>query len=498
MLERERHTDRLFLSTTILELLAMLGPTLSLSQSQHLQMVMAPQLRQSLEMLQLPMLELRALIQQEIEQNPTIEQTPTDDPNIEIEQEREGIDDKKELDFDKEFEMISRLDDEWRDYFFQNLQNRPYTREDAEKRQFTFDSISQKESLQEHLLNQLSMAELSEKDHQIGEMVVGNINDDGYLITTIDELALSSNCDADHLQDILTLVQDFHPSGIAARDLSECLLLQLERLGKGNDIAGKIVRDHIDKLGKRKYQDIAKALKISVDEVMAEIKFITVLDPSPGRLYSTDATTYITPEILVKKVNGKYVVILNDQHLPHVRINTHYKKLINDPNTPQETKSYIREKIRAGIFLMKSIQQRQSTIERIATEIVNKQTAFLDHGITKLLPMTMASVAETVSVHETTVSRAVSGKYMRTPSGIFELKYFFTPAIKNNNGDELSNKTVKHIIKEMIGEENKEKPLSDQAIVKALKEQGIDIARRTVAKYRLVLHIPSSHMRKSY
>ena len=476
----------------------MAGPTLSLFQSQQMQMVMAPQLRQSLEMLQLPILELRALIQQEIEQNPTIEQTPADDPNIEIEQEGDGINDKKELEFDKEFEMLARLDDEWRDYFFQNLQNRPYTREDDEKRQFAFDSITQKESLQEHLFNQLNIAGLSEADHLIGEMMLGNINDDGYLTTTIEELASTSSCDADHLEDILTLIQDFHPSGIAARNLNECLLLQLERLGKADGLAGDIVRDHIEKLGKRKYQDIAKALKVNVDEVMAELKFITTLDPTPGRLYSTDATTYITPEIMVKKVNGKYVVILNDQHLPHVRINSHYKKMLNDPNLKQEAKSYIREKIRGGMFLMKSIQQRQSTIERIAIEIVNQQTAFLDHGITKLRPMTMASVADIVKVHETTVSRAVSGKYMRTPNGIFELKYFFTPAIKNSNGNELSNKTVKHIIKEMIDDEDKNKPLSDQDIVRNLQEQGIDIARRTVAKYRLVLHIPSSHMRKSY
>ncbi len=476
----------------------MAGLTLSLSQSQQMQMVMAPQLRQSLEMLQLPILELRALIQQEIEQNPTIEQAPTEDPNIEIEQEREGIDDKKELEFDKDFEMLARLDDEWRDYFFQNLQNRPYTCEDADKHQFAFDSITQKESLQEHLFNQLNISGLSDADHLIGEMILGNINDDGYLTTTIEELASSSSCDPEHLEDILTLIQDFHPTGIAARDLSECLLLQLDRLGKADGLAGDIVRDHIKKLGKRKYRDIAKALKVSVDDIMAELKFITTLDPTPGRLYSMDATTYITPEILVKKINGKYVVILNDQHLPHVRINTHYKRMLNDPNLKPEAKSYIREKIRAGMFLMKSIDQRQSTIERIANEIVNKQVEFLDHGITKLRPMTMATVADTVKVHETTVSRAVSGKYMRTPNGIFELKYFFTPAIKNSNGNELSNKTVKHIIKEMIDNEDKSKPLSDQYIVEKLKEQGIDIARRTVAKYRLVLHIPSSHMRKEY
>ncbi len=476
----------------------MQGQTLSLTQSQRMQMVMAPQLRQSLEMLQLPILELRALIQQEIEQNPTIEQAPTNDPNIEIEQEKEGIDNSKELEFDKEFETLARLDDEWKDYFFQNIQNRPYTSDDEEKRQYIFDSYTQQESLQEHLLNQLNIAGLSEKDHQIGELIIGNINDNGYLTTSIEELAETSNCDPEHLEDILTIIQDFHPSGIAARNLSECLLLQLERLGKADSLAGKIVQDHLDKLGKRKYKEIAKALKVSVDEVMEEVKFITALNPAPGKLYSTDNPTYIIPEIVVKKINGEYVVILNDRDLPHVYINPHYRKLLNDPNITKEAKSYIREKIRNGMFLMKSIQQRQSTIERIANEIVKRQTDFLDHGITKLKPMTMASVAEAVGVHETTVSRAVNGKYMRTPNGIFELKYFFTTAIKNDTGNELSNKTVKHIIKEMIDNEDKKKPLSDQEIVEKLKEQGINIARRTVAKYRIMLHIPSSHMRKEY
>lgn len=472
--------------------------TLSLQQTQQLQMVLAPQLRQSLEMLQLPILELRTLIQQELEQNPTIEEVPGTDATVEIEPEREGIDDKKELDFDKEFEALARLDDEWRDYFFQNLQNRPYTSQDAEKRQFLLDSLPQRESLQEHLLGQLSLSGLSEADVQVAELIIGSIDDDGYLTVPLEELAESTDCDVEHLDDVLAVIQDFHPTGVGARDLRECLLLQIERLGRVDDLPGRIVLNQIEKLGNKKYQDIAKSLKVDVEEVQEAARLIAALDPKPGRLYSTEVATYIMAEIVVQKVNGEYVIILNDDQLPHVRISRHYRSLLGSEDTKPEVKSYIRERIRSGAFLIKSIHQRQKTIHRIAAEIVDKQEKFLDHGISHLRPMTMASVAKAVGVHETTVSRAVSGKYMRTPSGIFELKYFFTPGIKTSNGKEVSNKTVKDMISNMVGEEDPTKPLPDQEIMAHLKEQGINIARRTIAKYRLVLRIPPSHMRKAY
>ena len=472
--------------------------TLSLSQTQQLQMVLAPQLRQSLEMLQLPILELRALIQQEMEQNPTIEESPKTDASIEIEQEREGIDDKKELEFDKEFEMLARLDDEWRDYFFQNLQNRPYNTDDAEKRQFLLDSIPQSESLQEHLMSQLNLAGLSEVDRQVGELIIGSINDDGYLTANVEELAESTNCDVEHLEDILSVIQDFHPTGVGAKDLRECLLFQLDRLGKANDITSDIVKDHITQLGARKFQDIARVLKVSIEDVQAAAAFISTLDPKPGRIYSDEVATYILPEIVVHKFDGEYLIIMNDDQLPHVRISRHYRSLLGDEDTKSEVKSYIRERIRSGAFLIKSIHQRQKTIHRIATEIVENQQEFLEEGISKLKPMTMAEVAKKVGVHETTVSRAVSGKYMRTPSGIFELKYFFTPGIKTSNGKEVSNKTVKEMISCLVADEDSLKPLSDQELMAQLNEKGINIARRTIAKYRLVLRIPPSHMRKSY
>jgi len=472
--------------------------TLSLSQRQQLQMVLAPQLRQSLEMLQLPVLELRALIQQEIEQNPTIEEKLAENEKVEIEPGDGQTEDAKELDFDKEFEALSQLDEEWRDYFFQEAESRPYSTEAAERRQFILDSMPDRESLQEHLVAQLRLSGLGEPDLQIGTLIIGNINDDGYLTASVEELAATAGYDSLHVADMLGIIQDFHPTGIGARDLRECLLIQLERLEQEDSLAAAIVRDHLSKLGARKIPDVARALKVTVEEINQAARLIGRLDPKPGRLYTTEEATYIHPEILVRKVNGEYVVALDDKRLPHVRISKHYRSLLADPSTTDETKSYIRERIRAGAFLIKSIHQRQRTIYNIASEIVSRQSDFLDNGIADLKPLTMAEVATAAGVHETTVSRAVSGKYMRTPSGVFELKYFFTPGIKTDDGSEVSNKTVKDMIAGIVAAEDPTQPLSDQDIVAVLKEKGIKIARRTVAKYRLVLRIPPSHMRRIY
>ena len=472
--------------------------TLSLAQTQHLQMVLAPQLRQSLEMLQVPILELRTMLQEELEKNPTLEELATDSPTVEIEPGDGKVEAQEELDFDKEFEVLAKLDDEWRDYFFQDLDNRPYTARDAEKRQFMLDSLPQQESLQEHLMNQLNLAELSDTDRQIAELIIGSIDDDGYLTADIDELSESAGFDTEHLEEILNVVHDFHPSGVGARNLRECLLIQLERLGQAEGLAGDILRNHLDQLGGKKFTDIARSLKMNVDDVHAAAKMIATLDPKPGRLYSDEVATYVLAEVVVQKVDGEYVIIMNDDQLPHLRISNHYRKLMKNTGTTTDVKSYIRERIRSGAFLIKSIHQRQKTIFRIATEIVNRQIGFLDEGIAKLKPMTMAEIAETVGVHETTVSRAVAGKYMKTPGGIFEMKYFFTPGIKTKDGQEVSNKTVKDMISTMVSNEDAAKPLSDQEIMERLNKDGVQIARRTIAKYRRVLRILPSHMRKTY
>ncbi|MFU8779903.1 MAG: RNA polymerase factor sigma-54 [Kiritimatiellia bacterium] len=470
--------------------------SLSLSQSQRMQMVMAPQLRQSLEMLQVPILELRAMIQKELEMNPTIEELAPEGPQLEVETSPGEPDDNSEMRFDEEFEVLAKLDDEWRDYFFQDIDNRPGTPEDDERHQFLMDSLPQTESLQEHLTQQLQLSDLSEVDRKIAELLIGSIDDDGYLSTPLEELANTSPYEMDHLLHVLMTIQDFHPVGVGAADLRDCLLLQLERMGKADTLAGDIVRNHIDALALHKFDRIARDCKTTTEKVREAAAFIATLDPAPGRAFSATMATYIFPEVVIRKSEDGFSVILNDDRLPHLRISKEYRDLMENPDTPKEVKLYIRDKLRASAFLLRSIDQRQRTIHRIASSIVNHQAGFLEHGVAQLRPMTMAEVAEEVGVHETTVSRAVNQKYMRTPQGTFEMKYFFTTGLKTEDGSDISTQSVKRLMQEMVEAENPHKPLSDLALMQQLHQQGIKVARRTIAKYRDMLHIAPSHLRK--
>ena len=482
----------------------MADASLSLLLQQRQMMILAPQLRQSLEMLQLPMLELRAVIQKEMETNPTIEDV-TDPHEVSVDAEKAAATpaaepDAAPLDFDKDkdIDALAKLDGEWRDYFLQGLENAPAAEDAEERRQFLLDSVRQPVSLQDHLLEQISLTDLSATDKQFAETLIGNVNDDGYFAGNLDELAGQMGCDPHHLHDILEVIQEFHPTGVGARDVRECLLLQLEPLGDSPQVrlARRIVAEHLDDLAARQHKAIAKALNASVEDAQEAEKFIRALDPRPGRIFAPDLAEYVTPEVVVKRIRGRYAVLLDNDQLPHIRISAHYRQLLQDPDTSAEVKSYIRERIRAGAFLIKSIHQRQRTIQRIATEIVDAQQEFLDRGIAFLRPMTMSEVAKKVGVHETTVSRTVSNKYMTTPRGVFEMKFFFTPGLRTADGTSISNKTVQNCIARLVAEESPAEPLSDQAILEKLEQDGIHVARRTIAKYRIVLKIPPSHQRR--
>lgn len=475
--------------------------SITLTQDQRLSLVLAPQLRQSLEMLQAPILELKTMLRAELDRNPVLEEIPTDisaTPESAAEALPEPEKDEHErMDFRKEFDILARLDDEWKDYFFQQTDARPYTSDDAERRQYFFDSIAQNASLQEHLLHQLALSELDTHDRKMGELLIGNINDDGFLTGSLDELSSMAAADPEHIATILQVIQDFDPPGVGARDLKECLTLQLQRLGLADSIAARIVAGHLERIAAKKFTEIARLLKISPEEVHQAANLIGTLNPRPGQAYSSESSPYISPEVSVHKIEGEYVVILNDDQLPHLRISKQYRSLMSEESTTDEVKKYIVEKIRAGVFLMKSIGQRQQTIFKIATEIVRVQRAFFDHGIAHLKPLVMSEVAEAVGLHETTVSRAASGKHMQTPRGVFEIKFFFTPGLKTTDGNILSNLSVKDIISSLIKAEDPAHPLADQDIYEALTAKGINIARRTVAKYRIALRIPPSHLRKS-
>jgi RNA polymerase sigma-54 factor len=468
-------------------------------QSLALQQVLSPQLQQSLLVLQAPLLELRNLVQQEMETNPVLEELP-DEPSPDTQQEDEpSVDDN----FKNEFEKLASLDEEWRDYMAQSASSGAdsfrSSREAKDKRQFLFDSITVQETLQQNLLGQLNQTGLSASDRKAAELIIGNIDDNGFLQSTPEEMALNSGIPKEDFEKMLALIQSFYPPGVGARDLRECLLIQLKREGKENNLEYKIVSEHMEDLGRRRFPEIARRVGISVEDVQRAADNIGRLNPRPGQVFAAPPQNYVLPDVTVEKVDGEYQIILNNEQIPHLRISNLYKDIIASGNTQSsEVKDYIRDKIRSGKFLIRSIHQRQQTISNMAQQIVARQRDFLEHGASHLKPMTMAEIAEAVGVHETTVSRAVSGKYMATPQGVFEMKYFFTSGYQTATGESLSNTSVKEAILDLVKREDGNEPLSDNEIVEILSERGIPIARRTVAKYRTELNILPSHMRRKY
>ena len=467
--------------------MAGMSQTQSLSQSQ----VLAPQLQQSLQILQAPMLELRNLIQQELCTNPTLEE---DQMEPTIEDKREEHDE-----FQEEFDRLAKLDDEWRDYMAQSQSYSGRSAEDEERRQFFFDSIVGLQTLQQHLMEQLnSSTEISEPDRQLAELLIGNIDDKGFLQATPEEIASNTGMEVADLTRMLEFVQTFHPVGVGARDLRECLLIQLRRLSKEQSLEYRIVDRHIEDLGKRRFPEIARRLGTTAEQVQRAAGFIGSLDPKPGQIFTPDPNNYVLPDVNVEKIGGEWAISLNGEQIPHLRISNTYKDLMAQDKGGAEVKDYIRDKIRSGKFLIKSIHQRQQTISNIAHEIVAKQKEFLELGPSALKPLTMVQIADIVGVHETTVSRAISGKYMATPWGVFDMKYFFTPGYQTSGGESMSNTSVKGAIAELVKGEDDKNPLSDKEIVEVLEKRGIPIARRTVAKYRNELNILPSNMRKRY
>jgi len=468
------------------------------SQNLALQQILAPQLQQSLLILQTPLLELRNLVQQEMETNPVLEELPDESPT----DERDGAESSTDNNFKEEFEKLVSLDEEWRDYMAQsasyNSEGFRNSQEAQDKRQFFFDSIAVQETLQQHLVAQLNQTTLEADDRKAAELIIGNIDDNGFLQSTPEEMALSSGVPKEDFEKMLALIQSFSPRGVGARDLRECLLIQLQREGKESSLEYRIVSEHMEDLGRRRFPEIARRMGISVEEVQSAADKIARLNPRPGQAFTAAPQNYVLPDATVEKVDGDYQVVLNNEQIPHLRISNLYKDIIAQGNNGAEVKDYIRDKIRSGKFLIRSIHQRQQTISNIAHQIVSRQRDFLEHGPSHLKPMTMAEIADAVGVHETTVSRAVSGKYMLTPQGIFEMKYFFTSGYQTATGESMSNTSVKEAILDLVKHENGSAPLSDQQLVEILTERGIPIARRTVAKYRTELNILPSHMRRKY
>jgi len=467
------------------------------------QLVMTPQLQQAIKLLQLSRMELMDVVRTELEENPVLEEgqeTPEDKVQSEEDLAAETTDETapealKEVEGDGD----GMSDIDWKTYLesYSLGGTTADSYEDDEDRPSYENLLTRKPSLIDHLMWQLGLSPLENREREIAAEIIGNIDDDGYLQASIEEVSVRSGCDPEQVEKVLSAVQDFDPPGVASRNLQECLLKQVEQLGMTEDAVGIILRDHINDLENRRYQVIARCQQIPLDDVFSAAKFISSLDPRPGSQFGQEDVHYIIPDIFVYKISDEYVVVLNDEGLPNLRINSFYRNALSGAEPLDEKAGeYIQEKLRGALWLIKSIHQRQRTIYRVTKSIVKFQRDFFDRGVEHLKPLVLRDVAEDIEMHESTVSRVTTNKYVQTPQGLFELKYFFNSGINTTGGDSVASESVKSKIKEIITAEDTRKPFSDQKIVEILRGQGIDIARRTVTKYREMLGVGSSTQRK--
>lgn len=484
----------------------MSGPGLSQSfhQRQTQQLVLAPQMRQSLKILQVAALDLRAAIQEELQANPTLEEMSMDDMSLDktasTSDENSGSDHdpREEMDFSKDFQVLEKIGQDWRDHMSDTGGVRQTTGEEDERRQHFFDSLTTETSLQQHLMEQAELADCPPQLLEALRFLVGSLDDRGYLTSTLSDFALLASLPLSVMQQAAKLLKTFEPAGIGAESLADCLLIQLTHKGREKSVAARIIRDHFDLLVRRRIPDLARKTGLAPEVIQEAIEEIGTLDPAPGRRFADDANRVVVADVSVEKDGGEWKISLNNDYIPRLRLSNTYKDLIAKGRLSKQESDYLREKLRSGKFIINAIEQRQRTIERITREIIKHQIEFFEEGVSKLKPLTMTQIADIIGVHETTVSRALANKFMKTPHGVFEMKYFFTSGYQSQAGESVANTSVKEMIADIIAAEDPGKPLSDQEIVGLLDGKGLKIARRTVAKYREELGLLPSNLRRRY
>ncbi|MEO8378886.1 MAG: RNA polymerase factor sigma-54 [Acidobacteriota bacterium] len=483
---------------------------MALEQKLHLKLsqklIMTPSLQQAIKLLQLSKLELQEVLNQELLENPLLEESAEEVKSEETQAEETKSEneaqDVKPVDAPADTEEKKDSFDEIDyDAYFQDYIEYGYNPRGMgeEHEEFPIENtLTRPPNLSDHLTWQLSMSDASPRTKEIAQFIIGNIDEDGYLRANNDEIMASGGFAPEEVEIAVKAVQSLDPIGVGARDLRECLLLQLRFLEIDAPLVEVIIRDHWDEFMQRKFAPLAKTLGIDMKTLESVVELIKHLDPKPGRKYSNERAIYVEPDVYVQKVGDEYVIVLNEDGMPKLRINSGYRSMLNsmDSKSDGETVNYIKDKIRSAVWLIKSLDQRQRTIYKVAESIVKHQREFLERGIDFLRPLVLRDVADDIQMHESTVSRVVSNKYMHTPRGLFLMKYFFHSGIDSDTGEDISSLTVKKKIQSFIDHEDPRKPLSDSKIMKILNDEGINIARRTVAKYRDELNIPSSTDRK--
>ncbi|MCY4509770.1 MAG: RNA polymerase factor sigma-54 [Acidobacteria bacterium] len=461
-------------------------------------LVLTPSLQQAIKLLPMSTLELVDLLTQEVVENPLLEEVRAEDlepPDAANPAEAAKPDAAADKDQQESW------DDADYEYFFGDYLDdgyRPHTPREIRELPPIENTLSTAGALADHLMWQLSLQPGDDEPllRDIGSAIIGNLDDDGYLVASVGEIAAMGDWDTGDVERVLRVVQGFDPVGVAARGLRECLMLQIAHLGLDGSATGMIVRDHLKLLQNQQGQEIARRLGLTLDELKHHVGVIRQLDPKPGSRYNRTASQHVIPDVYVVKVEDRYVAMLNDDGMPQLRISPVYRRLLDKNNDNRETRAYVKEKFRSALWLIKSVDQRQKTIHKVATSIISFQQEFLDRGIEFLRPLVLRNVADDIGMHESTVSRVVNNKYMHTPQGVLEMKYFFHSGISSAYGESVSSVAIKQRIRKIIEEEDSRKPLSDSRIVRLLQDDGLILARRTIAKYREEMKIPTSSQRR--
>ncbi|HEV8674158.1 MAG TPA: RNA polymerase factor sigma-54 [Methylomirabilota bacterium] len=468
---------------------------LTLRQTQRL--VMTPMLQQAIQLLQLSTIELQELLQKELTENPMLEESPTEEgpaPEPPADQPAAEVT-PPDAPAVAETVEAPELPFDITEIMFGPPEERTLVQQEEHEETRFENFVGTTTSLADHLYDQLRLSVAEPEVQKAGEEIIGNLDEDGYLRATLAEMAEKTSLPLGTFEAALALVQTFDPPGVAARDLRECLLIQLRQQEGPDPLAVEILESQFEAFQRCKYAEIARALKRDPDRIQEAVEEIAGLEPKPGRRFAPSDTRYVVPDVHVHKTEDGYAIVLNDDGIPRLRINPYYRSMLVRGQS-DEARRYVEDRLRSAIWLIKSVHQRQRTLYRVTDSIVKFQKEFLEHGLPQLRPLSLRDVAEDIGMHESTVSRVTTNKYVQTPQGLFELKFFFHSGIATGRGDMVSSISVKKMIQDLVAQENQQKPLSDQEITRTLKQRGLSIARRTVAKYREELGILPSHQRK--
>jgi RNA polymerase sigma-54 factor len=476
------------------------------------QLVMTPQLQQAIKLLQLSRIELEEMVVKELQENPALEEGATEEADSgeqpRAEAQNAAAEELGDVAVNRELSTVDKMvtTPDWQEYLdmHSNSMHSSLTAEamsdDGDGPPSWENRLTKKTSLEDHLIWQLRLSKITEEESAIGQYIIQNLDENGYLTLTLDEVGQTTGSDPAVVEAVLKRIQFFDPVGIGARDLRECLLVQLENLQLSDSLAAQIVDKYLSFLESKRYERLAKELNISIEEIADAAHLIASLEPKPSRGFEQDEVRTVLPDVFVEKVGDEWLIYLNDDGVPRLRVSSLYRRMAGQEGAAEdEARQYLQEKVRAATWLIKSIQQRQQTLMKVTQSIFKFQEEFLDHGVSHLKPMVLRDVAEDIHMHESTVSRATANKYVHTPQGLYELKFFFQSGLRSGSGEDVASESVKEKIRHIIAAEDPRAPFSDQHIATVLSSDSIDIARRTVAKYREAMGIlPSSRRRQPF